>query len=76
MVHDWGVERALNHNHASINPMTPQLQVCLGDKVPSRGNCLVMQGNQPPESIDRTLGTGPIGRGLDPWPHILDAGMQ
>ena len=71
-----GLEEALDQSQDSIVPFTPQLQVCLGDKVPSRGNCLVVQGNQPPESIDRTPGTGPFDRVLDSWPQILDAGKE
>jgi hypothetical protein len=61
----------LDHCLSCIH-LTPQHQVCLGKKVPSRGDRLVMQGNQPPESVGyKTPGTGPILGEVDPGQHNL-----
>jgi hypothetical protein len=57
--------------------LTPQLQVCLCNKVPSRCDCLGMQSNQLLESVRyKTPGAGPIGKRVNPGRHALNEGRQ
>ena len=75
-----GVDRSpqpSRYSNSSHHITQQYQQVCLGDKIPSRGHCLGVQGKLPTKSAGGGVpGTGPSGKGLDHWPHMLGAMRQ